>query len=381
MAHGTKERINVLHIIEALPYGGAENLLLTLARNIDRDRFNLLFCCLRSGGPIADQLKEEGFKVVCLKNYRMRFFYKKVRDLIRLINEEGVDVIQTHLIEANFLGRVSAYLSNGAAVCKTEHAFLPFLFKDCRIKQKLYLAADRLLDRLSDRIIYVSESQRNIVRKGKHDPARHVVIHNAVDEKRFSDHKPVKEARGLLGFTDKDIVIGTVARPVPHKGLIYLIKAVEEAKKKHGDLKLLVIGSGPEEAGLKKASRPLGKDVLFLAHRPDVPELMKSMDIYVQPSFWETFGITIAEAMFSGLPVIATDVGGIPEVVVSGETGILVPAEDSKALTNALFKLLENPALAKSMGERGRETAVSRFTGKRYAEEMERLYISLMEKR
>lgn len=376
-----KEKINILHLIGELPLGGAENLLLVLARNIDRTRFNLSFCCLRRGGYIADRLKEEGFKVVCLDNYRMRHFYKKIRNIVGLINAECPDIVQTHLIEANLLGRICALFLRVPVVCKTEHAFLSRLWVNPTFKQRAYLFIDRILDKCSDCIIYVSDAQRRIINMGKYNPLRHIVIYNAFDGKRFSIDKPKEGIRRLYGFSPKDIVIGTVGRLVPHKGHDYLFEAVKKVRKKYDRVKIIVVGSGPEEERLKRSVKTLGIDVLFLSERKDVPELMKAMDIYVQPSFWETFGLTIAEAMSSGLPVVATNVGGIPEVVLDGETGILVKPEDSDAIADALLRLIENPDLAQKMGEKGRDVAFSKFSGQRYAKDMERLYTSLIEER
>jgi len=112
--------------------------------------------------------------------------------------------------------------------------------------------------------------------------------------------------------------------------------------------------------------------------RWDVPQLLKAMDIYVQPSIKESFGIGIVEAMYSGLPVVATKTGGIPEVVQGEGTGILVPPRNSEALSEALLNLIGNPEMANRMGERGRKIAASKFSGRRYAKEMEKLYVSLL---
>ena len=373
-------KINILHIIEQLPIGGgAENLLFVLARNIDRNRFNLIFCCLSGGGYIADRLVNEGFKVYCLENYRIRYFYKKIRGIIILIKAEGVHIVQTHLIEGNLWGRIGAHLSRLPVVCKTEHGILSEWWMNGSVKIRSYLIIDWILDRFSDRIIYVSESQRRIINRRKYNPSKHIVIYNAFDEKHFAINKTRDSIRSLHGFSDQDIVIGIVGRLVPHKGHDYLFKAVKEVKKKHAEVKLLVIGIGPEEVRLKKLAQALDLDVLFLSDRDDIPELMRSMDIYVQPSLREAFGITIAEAMYSGLPVVATNVGGIPEIVKDGETGMLIPPVDSRAISSALLRLIETPALAKTMGERGREIVVSKFSGQRYARNMEKFYTSLIE--
>ena len=374
-------KINVLHIIEQLPLGGgAENLLWTLGRNINRNNYNLIFCCLKTGGYIAGKLQDEGFRVVCFENYRMRHFYKKMIDMIRFIKREKIDIVHTHLLFANKWGRIVAILSNHPKIFKTEHAtFLKFWKNGILKNRTYYLMLDKLLDRFTDRIIYVSRAQREIVNNSKYNPLKHVVIYNAFDKERFSTEKTKESIRDFYGFSDNDIVIGTVGRLVHSKGHEYLFRAIHWISKEYSSIKVMVIGHGPEKSRLKELTHTLKLDTLFLSDRDDIPELMKAMDIYVQPSFHEAFGITIAEAMYSGLPVIATNVGGIPEVVKDDETGILVPPRDSKALSEAILTLIDNPEMAKSMGEKGREVAACKFTGERYARDMEKLYTSLIE--
>ncbi|MBI3596517.1 MAG: glycosyltransferase [Nitrospirae bacterium] len=367
-----KRKINVLHVIERLPLdGGAENLLLVLAKNIDRSKFNLIFCCFIDGGYVAERLVDEGFKVVCLGNHRKRYFYKKIIELVRLMKADKIDIVHTHLILANMWGAVGAYMSKVPVICKTEHGIMTDLRTNC----------NRILDKFYSRIIYVSKSQREIFKGETYDPLKHVVIYNAFNEDHFAINKPRENIRSLYGFSNDDIVVGIVGRLVLQKGHDYLFIACKEIKNIYRGIKMLIVGSGSEEIRLKELARVFGLDALFLSGRNDIPELMRSMDIYVQPSLEEPFGIAIVEAMYSGLPVIATGVGGIPEIIKDGETGILVPPQDSKALANALLSLIENPGLARTMGERGREVAASRFSGRRYAMDMERLYSSLVEGR
>ncbi|MFQ5786541.1 MAG: glycosyltransferase, partial [Thermodesulfobacteriota bacterium] len=350
--------------------------------NIDRSRFNLTFCCLREGGYIADRLNDEGFKVVCLENYRVRHFYKKLIDITGLIKSENIDIVQTHLIEANLWGRVGACLSRKPGVCKTEHAILRDIWRSRTLKERAYFFSDRVLDRFSDRIIYVSEAVKRLVNKGRrNNPIKHVVIHNAFDEKLFTVKRDRDSIRNQYDFSDKDFVVGIVARLVAHKGHEYLFEAVKEVKKRHREIKILVVGSGPEKSRLEKLARMSCLDVIFLSDRDDVPDLMKSMDVFVLPSIREPFGITVIEAMYSGLPVIGTDSGGIAEIIEDGNTGILVPPADPQALTNGILTLIEDPLLTTSIAERGRKIATSRFGGRRYAEDMEKLYVSLIEER
>lgn len=364
------KKINVLHVIEQLPVGGgAESLLLTLATNINRNRFNLVFCCLNEGGEIADKLRGEGFRVQCLQNYRIRHFYRKIRDIVELAREEQIDIVHTHLILAITWSLVAALISRVPVLCRTEHGILT----DKKTRR------NQMLDLFFDCVIYVSESQRRDFKGEHYDPSTNVVVLNAFDEKRFQLSESRGAIRASYGYSVNDIVIGSIGRLQNIKGQEYLFRAAEDLAKRCSSIKILLVGSGPDETRLKDLARSLRLNVLFLSNRYDIPELMRAMDIYVQPSLEESFGISIAEAMYTGLPVVASKVGGIPEVISEGETGILVPPGDSKALKDALLKLVEDPGLAKSMGEKGKQLAASRFGGERYARDMERLYSSLTE--
>jgi len=371
-------KINVLHIIEQLPLGGAENLLLVLAKNIDQEKFNLIFWCLNNEGYIADKLKEEGFKVVCFGNYRLRYFYKKLLDMIRLINSDEIDIVHTHLIVANQWGRIAALLSNHARICKTEHGSLLDVSIPGYLKRKIYFIIERLLDGFTDRIVYVSKAHLRDLTKGNHNSHKHIVIHNGFDDRRFSIDKPKDSLRQQYGFSENVIIIGIVGSLFNYKGHEYLFKAAVLVKRMYPNIKLLIIGKGPEEGRLRKLALSIKIDTVFMSDRWDVPQLLKAMDIYVQPSIKESFGIGIVEAMYSGLPVVATKTGGIPEVVQGEGTGILVPPRNSEALSEALLNLIGNPEMANRMGERGRKIAASKFSGRRYAKEMEKLYVSLL---
>lgn len=373
--------INVLHIIGSLPLGGAENLLLTLARNTDRTKLSLIFCCLNSGGYIADSLRDEGVKVICLGGYRFRHFHKKMLDLAQLIKSEKIDIVHTHLIEANLWGRIGAFIARTSIVCKSEHAILPELWIRPTFKQRIYRFTDRVLDYFTDMIVYVSEYQRNVLTNGKHDMSKHLIISNAVDKKRFTLSMSKPDLRNQYGFDSSNIIIGTVGRLVRDKGHEYLFKALKQVNDAKIATQLLIIGDGPEENRLKNLARELGINVLFLSKRHDIAELMRCMDIYIQPTLRESFGIAIAEAMYSSLPVIASDVCGIPEIIQNGITGILVEQKNPAGIADAILDLVKNPAKADELARRGRESIVAKYTGGIYAEKVGRLYETVMERK
>ncbi|MFC1678607.1 glycosyltransferase [Elusimicrobiota bacterium] len=374
-------RINVLHIIDQLPIGGAENLLLTLARNIDRAKFHLIVCCLSREDYVAERIRECGIKVVCLRVPRIRYSYRKITALMKLLASERIDVVHTHLFQADFWGRLIAFLAKVPIVCRTEHGHAtshknkPFPY---RLMRCLGIAA--LLDKRSDAVVYISESQRRDFGGSLQNNDNRHLIYNALDESLFVAPPDKDAIRGSNGFSRNDIIIGTTSRLVKHKGHKFLFEAVKAVVKRFPNVKLWVIGSGTEETALRRLSSELKMDkhIVFMGLRNDVPRLMKAMDVFVQPALDEPFGITIVEAMFSGLPVIATNVGGIPEIVENGETGILVPPADSVGLADAVIALIADPGLAERFAERGREVAAARFTGRTFSREIEKLYLSLI---
>ena len=376
------EKINVLHIIERLDIGGAEVLLLTFAKNVDKDKFKVIFCCIDEKGSLFEAIANEGVKIVCLKPTRYIYGCKRIFALMQLIKKENIDIVNTHLHTANYIGRLVAYMMGVKIICKAEHGYTGDYRKQDIINIPKYVKINMFLDRISDAIVYVSEAQlRNSSNKISNE--KKIVIYNGLDTERFEFRNDRNSTRKALGLCDEDKVIGIVSNLHKYKGHIYILSSLEKILPFYPLLKLLIVGEGPEKSSLEKYVNDLGikNNVIFLGGRKDVPELMRAFDILVVPSLFESFGMTLIEGMYSKLPIIGTNVGGIPEILKDGETGILIPPRDSEAIKNALLKLIENPALAKSMGERGREIVLSKFTGQRYAREMERLYISLLEER
>jgi len=373
-------RINVLHIIKELPLGGAEMLLLTLSTYIDQSRFNMSVCCLDEEGYIADQIKQEGIKLFCLKEPRFRYSYRKIIKLVKILRSERIDIVHTHLRDANLMGRLIALIFRVPVICKTCHDYQGSNERKQATRYKGYFKLNILLDYLTDMIIYISNYQINSFKK--RELAR-CVIPNAILMKRFhvsTDTRSMK--RKELDISSNEILIGSVGRFHKIKGQKYLLYAFQNLRNTKLDTKihLLFAGKGDEESQLILLADKLriGQDTMFIGKSESVSELMQAMDIYVHPALSEPFGIAIAEAMYSGLPVVATKIGGIPEVVIDGETGFLVPPRDSKALSEAIITLIENPEMAKRMGEKGLEVAKSKFSGERYARDLENLYASLM---
>jgi len=223
---------------------------------------------------------------------------------------------------------------------------------------------EQALDPLTTRYVAVSKATRNYgVATGIMAQDKVDVVYNAIE---LDDKIPVtrSQARRLLGLRDDATVIGTLSRCEQQKGLEYLIRAARLVDSADSCVQFVIVGDGPLRAELTalRDQLCLGECVVFAGWRDDIAAALSAMDIYCMASLWEQAPLAIAEAMAMRLPVVATAVDGIPEMVIDGYTVILVPPQDPRALADALLELIANRGRAKSMGEAGRERAIEYFS-------------------
>ncbi|MBD3368055.1 MAG: glycosyltransferase [Candidatus Eisenbacteria bacterium] len=238
----------------------------------------------------------------------------------------------------------------------------------------------RRTNRMVDRIIVVSEDSRRRYLRSYRPPADKVVaIHNGIDLTRFQKVGPRDEVRAELGLDASDLAATVVGRLTPGKGHDTLLDAAPAVLEAVPSLRLLLVGNGPleEETRARADALGLGERVLFTGFRDDVPDLLAASDLFVLPSHGESFPLTVLEAMAAGLPVIASDVGGICEAVDHGRSGLLVPAAEPEALADALRRLGGDAGLRREMGERGRVRVERDFDERRSIEAVRSLYEDL----
>ena len=195
-------------------------------------------------------------------------------------------------------------------------------------------------------VIYTSETDR--ARDGR--PRAHV-IHLGIDLERFQRGEPILDGR----------IVGNVARLAPQKGQATLLAAAPLVLERHPDVRFVIAGDGELRGELQQQAAPLGDRVQLLGERVDVPDLLASFALFAFPSQFEGLCVAVIEAQAAGVPVVATPVGGIVENVVDGETGLLVPPGNARALADAIVRLLDDPALARSLAERARPRVLERY--------------------
>ncbi len=360
----------VIHYTDSTGFGGAEVSLLMLLEGLDRRLWSpVLF---HHGGAGIRLLLEEADRL----NVRTRLVERVAGlfDLFRLIREvrsEGAAVFHAHLPWALRCGPglLAATLARVPAVVATQQLFRG-------IGSTRQIIRNRLIAAGVDRYIAVSSEMADMLRKKALLPRRKiVVIRNAVDLRRFREEPAGSGGSTLERFPGRPIVL-TVARLDPQKGLGDLLAAAAQVP----DANFVIAGEGPDRERLEGTARSLGLDdrVRFLGHREDVPDLLKSCDVFVLPSLYEGFPLSVVEAMASGRPVIATAVGGTPEAVSDGENGLLIPPGDPSALAAAIRSVLSDPVLARRLGSAGRERAFRKFSAAEMVRQVVRLYEDIL---
>ena len=324
------------------------------------------------GGVLARQLEERGVRVVTLRHMarpiRPLQDLRALRELTGHLRSIRPDVLSTHSSKAGILGRIAGR-SLGIVTVTTAHGWL-FELPRQGTREFAVWSVEKGIAPLARRIVTVCESDRRLaIESGISSAERFVTIHNAMpDVGAALRADPSAEPPRLL----------MVARFAPQKDHETLFRAL--AALLDMDWSLDLVGSGSLEDSLRSMANSLGlaDRVRFLGMREDVPELIAGSQLYALISHWEGFPRSILEALRGGIPVVATDVGGVREAVIDGDTGFLIPEDDDALLADRLRRLLEDPALRAAMGRAARTRYEAHFTFDRLVRESLALYESIL---
>ena len=373
---GTPDRrggpLRLLWLIDSLTLGGAEALTAVFARAVDPGRLALTVCALKSlgGNPFAAELAAAGTPAVELGSRGLSDL-GAFRRLLALVRATRPDVIHAHLTDATIWGAAAARLAGRPCVA-TLHVAPPGPPGPRRPLHRLALA------RGCARVLAVSEAARRewLAAGGRPRlrPERVAVVPNGVEPERWT--APPEEgrtARRELGVPEGAPLAVTVAALRPGKGLRDLLAAVPAVLERVPAARFLVVGDGPLAGELAAAARGLGGRVLLAGFRRDPPALLAAADLFVLPSRDDALPTALLEAMAAGLPVVAGDAGGIPEIVAPG-TGRLVPPGDPRALAAAVAELLASPSERAALAAAGRARVRRRFTASAWCERLLDLY-------
>jgi len=352
--------------------GGAEEMVLNLVRHLPK-RFEPLVCCIHAAGPIGEEIARTGTPVAVLGlNPGLRRPWDVAR-IQRYLSEAHPQIVHTFLLTASLYGRLAAMLARVPIVIGTEVNIY-------QNKRGSHAIAERLLMAGTDRVVVSAESVREFyIRQVHADPAKVEVIYNAVDWSQLQTTSTRDQMRASLGIPSAAPVAGIIARLTEQKGHRHLFEALATVPALHG-VHLLVVGDGDLRDTLRAHIEALGLSsrVQMLGARRDLGNVLAAMDVFVLPSLWEGLPLSLVLAMGAQVPVVATAVAGIPEVVDDGRTGLLVPPGDSAALGRALVRLFGDAGLRQQLARDARASVLPRFGVDGYVTAITRLYDRLL---
>jgi glycosyltransferase involved in cell wall biosynthesis len=341
--------INVAHIVTRC-IAGAGGVAVRGAVSIDPARYRGTLVT-GSGGPLLDEARSHGVEVVVIPDLvspiSARHDAIALKQIIAILRERHVDVVHTHSAKAGLLGRVAARRVGVARVVHTMHGFAFHEFQPS-LTRATYVQIERRLSGLTDAYLAIGTGVAvEMIRRGLARPEQIRTIGPAVDPPTVITTPATRaRARLLLGIRDDVPVVGTVGRMDYQKGPEILIEAVSRLRSQ---AMLVWAGDGPLRDAARRQVAALGLQdrILLLGNRTDVPSILPAFDVFAMASRYEGLPCVIVEAQQSGIPVVATAVNAVPDVVIPGESGLLVPPERSDLLAGALDHALANPHLAR----------------------------------
>lgn len=372
-------KYKIAYVIDGLSMGGAERLMVPILKHLSRADFEAYVCALQSkdGNPMEDEIRALGVPVDCMDIKHLRDWNALPR-LIKYLKKNDVDLVHTQLEFANILGNISARFLHLPSVC-TIHV-MPSL--DVKAKSKLHQKLEwYVLNYFCNRVISVSEEAREYHLHISGASASQVsTIYNGIDLSSFSSLERELEranVRAELGIPSDANLLTTVAVLRPQKGIQFMIRAMSTVLASNPNTYYLVAGNGSHREALMEEvnNLGLGDRVIFPGMRKDVPRLLTASDVFILPTLTEALPTVLAEAMAAKLPIIASRVGGVPEMITNGQNGCLVEPEDEEGLARACIDLLASSEKRVAMGAEGWRIVNQKFNIEKQVDQLEALYL------
>ncbi|UWG97171.1 glycosyltransferase family 4 protein [Dehalobacter sp. DCM] len=367
--------INVLHLIGGGEIGGAEQNVFNLVRNLDREKVNPHLGCLIKGSPFAALARSQG---IATDIFPMRFPFDllPVPAIAAYCRKHNIRLIHAHGTRANLLGRTTAGRLKIPCI-STIHSLPEFDYLST-LKGRISLALDDVTLRSSAGLIAVSDSLRESMSRRlqrKRLPIPLKTIYNGIEALDFSQAAEMGEQfRKTWGIPPQSVVIGTIGRLHPVKGQNRLVEAITVLNKEYKDLHLVIIGEGPLYDSLQEQLDASGISYTLTGFLPNAWKALPAMNIFVLPSLNEGMGLVLLEAAQAGIPIIASDVGGIPELLSNYAEAILIKPGEHLDIALACSLLLKNNGLIRKLTDNARKRAMA-FTVERMVESTTAFYV------
>ena len=351
---------NILWLIDGLGHGGAERLMVPYLRHLDKTLYTLRVGVLqeRDGNPMAEKIRQLGIPVdlIPVPNLRSPGNVPRIWQYMR---QYDIDLVHTQLEFANTLGTIAARW-HGIPAIATLHTFEE-LEQSAKTTRRVRLMWS-VLRHFNQRIISVSDEVRDYhIEHAKFDPQKIQTLYNGIDLSRFHDVAALE--RHTLGIADDGPMILTVAVLRQPKGIQYMIEALPQILTAVPTAKYVVVGDGEHAQALRDCAAEfnVNESIHFTGTRDDIPQLLQACDLFVLPTLIDALPTVLIEAMAASKAIVASNVGGVPEIVRNGRNGLLVPPAQPDDLATACLQLLQDPDGILQMGKVGRDLAETQF--------------------
>jgi glycosyltransferase involved in cell wall biosynthesis len=390
-----KNKPKVMHIITRLDMGGsAQNTLLTSIGLAEQYEVVLVYGLSHESHmtELEQETVDEQINLAKRKRVKTIIIPTLVRkiglfqdlraffSLWRLISVEKPAIVHTHSSKAGILGRLAAWLSGIPIIIHTPHGHV-FFGHFNPVVSKIFLLIEKIFDRITHCVVALTDGEKKDYVKLSVSKADKIVkIHSGVPIDQYMDLKiNIDSKKKAIGLASQGLVIGTVGWLLPIKGPEYLLEAMIDVWQGHPEVHLVFVGKGDLEEKLKTRAAQIGvaDKVLFLGWRNDIPEIMQLFDIFVLPSLNEGMGRVIVEAMAAGKPVVASNVGGIPDLVEHAKNGFLFEPGNSKQMSQEIKRLLGNQTLQNEMGLIGKKRSIN-FNVEKMIEKINNTYLTFL---
>jgi glycosyltransferase involved in cell wall biosynthesis len=362
-------RIRVVEILATGTNGGAQEHLYGLLSRLDRERYDVSVVAL-SAGSGTRKIARLGLPVLVIED---KDDDRAVELLATHLAATCPDIVHNHMYRAEIVGTRAALVAGERL---GRRPYIVTTVHSSRIRSTEDRATVRALTPSMDRLIAVSQSIVHKIADERAGLAPVRLIYNGVDLDRYEHQEPCCTLREEYGMAPDAQIVGVVARLEPEKGHPTLLEAWPDVLRSCPDASLLIVGEGSQREALEHQAEDLriSRRVVFTGRRDDIPAVTAALDVAVLPSYREAQGLTILEAMALGRPVVASNVGGIPEMIQDGMTGLLVPPDDAAALTTAIVRLLSDHPLADMLARAGHDLVHDRFCIQMMVRSIEDIY-------
>lgn len=348
--------IKLAYLLPGLKVGGLEKMVISLVSGLDRRKYYPAIVCFDTKGELAGEVEAQGIEVFLAKRRQGIDYFYALR-LAKFLKKQNTDLLHAHNCTAFFYGTLAARLAR-IPIVYTEHD------RDFPPERRIAWL-NKILSLIVEQVITVSDLLKGCLIKYESFNANKIkTIHNGVDPTPFSLSLDRKKYIDELGLEDASPLIGIVARLDRLKNHKLLLDAMQDIANEIPTVKLLIIGDGPTRKNLEEQADRGGlqNNILFLGMRGDVSNLLLLIDLFVLCSLSEGMPLALIEAMAAGKPIVATNVGGVSEIVRNGINGILVEPTNPAFLAKAILQILKNKDILRTMGENGREVFKQKFT-------------------